>query len=183
MCNDHFHGKGCPRGKTCAFFHKKKEKRLSPPWPDHGDAIPEPVLEAFLQPDIEFPPFAPAETGGRPRARDEDDETSGAPGELWLQMMLQAQAEIGADANKLPDLAKMGWLPARPRTPDENPQVSPNVLQNGEDWSHAKDWPPVSNMSFKFRSEAEVFTPEPIDDREGRRNRGGGSRRRKKTTK
>jgi hypothetical protein len=38
-------------------------------------------------------------------------------------------------------------------------------------------------MSFKFRSEAEVFTPEPIDDREGRRNRGGGSRRRKKTTK
>ena len=67
--------------------------------PDYGDAIPEPILEAFLQPDIEFPPFAPAETDGRPRARDEDDETSGAPGELWLQMMLQAQAEIGADAN------------------------------------------------------------------------------------
>jgi hypothetical protein len=142
------------------------------------------VLEAFLQPDIEFPPFAPAETGGRPRARDEDDETSGAPGELWLQMMLQAQAEIGADANKnLPDLAKMGWLPARPRTPDENPQVSPNVLQNDDDWDNIKDaWPPVSNMSFKFRTEAEVFTPEPIDE-PGRRNRGGGSRRRKKTTK
>jgi hypothetical protein len=186
MCNDHFHGKGCPRGKTCAFFHKKKEKRLSPPWPDHGDAIPEPVLEAFLQPDIEFPPFAPAETGGRPRARDEDDETSGAPGELWLQMMLQAQAEIGADANanKLPDLTKMGWLaPARPRTPDENPQVSPNVLRDDDEWNMSKDgWPPVSNMSFKFRSEAEVFTPEPLDE-PGRRNRSGGSRRRKKTTK
>ena len=82
--------------------------------PDYGDAIPEPILEAFLQPDIEFPPCtqssiiralgflhedgAHAETGGRPRARDEDDETSGAPGELWLQMMLQAQAKIGADA-------------------------------------------------------------------------------------
>jgi hypothetical protein len=42
-------------------------------------------------------------------------------------------------------------------------------------------WPPVSNM-FKFRTEAEVFTPEPIDE-PGRRNRGGGNRRRKKTSK
>ena len=40
--------------------------------PDYGDAIPEPILDAFLQPDIEFPPFAPAEIGGRPRARGEE---------------------------------------------------------------------------------------------------------------
>jgi len=59
LCNDHFHGKRCPRGRQCAFFHKKKEKRNSPPWPDHGEKLPEAVVDAFLQPDVEYPPFAP----------------------------------------------------------------------------------------------------------------------------
>jgi hypothetical protein len=64
LCNDHFHGKRCPRGRQCAFFHKKKEKRNSPPWPDHGEQLPAVVVEEFLQPDVEFPPFAPPELGG-----------------------------------------------------------------------------------------------------------------------
>jgi hypothetical protein len=51
------------------------------------------VLQAFLQPDIEFPPFAPAETGGR--VRYEDDKASREPGKPWLQTMSQAPAETG----------------------------------------------------------------------------------------
>jgi hypothetical protein len=74
LCNDHFHGKRCPRGRQCAFFHKKKEKRSFPPWPDHGEVIPEAIVDEFLQPDVEYPPFQPAENGQRQGVRTDSDD-------------------------------------------------------------------------------------------------------------
>jgi len=74
LCNDHFHGKRCPRGRQCAFFHKKKEKRSFPPWPDHGEVIPEAIVDEFLQPDVEYPPFQPAENGSRQGIRTDSDD-------------------------------------------------------------------------------------------------------------
>lgn len=69
LCNDHFTGRSCPRGRACAFYHQKKERRQAVAWPNHGDVITSPVIRAFLQPDIHFPPFGPPE-GGEDSARE-----------------------------------------------------------------------------------------------------------------
>jgi hypothetical protein len=137
MCNDHFHGKGCPRGKTCAFFHKKKEKRASPPWPDHGEAIPESILHHFLQPDIVFPPFAPAENerpgkGQQKQQRhDEEDEEISGQDAMWWSLMMQQMV-----GRKDEGIAAMDWLGAAGIS-GENPQAPPTMSQN---WEQAQQW-------------------------------------------
>jgi hypothetical protein len=86
LCNDHFHGKRCPRGRQCAFFHKKKEKRSFPNWPEHGEYLPKQIVDAFLQPDVDYPPFAPAEPGSR-QGKPTDDLEDGfeqREQEQWL---------------------------------------------------------------------------------------------------
>jgi hypothetical protein len=171
MCNDHFHGKGCPRGKTCAFFHKKKEKRASPPWPDHGDSIPKPVLDAFLQPDIEFPPFAPADTGARSQRQDDEmpgGVPAGAPGELWLQMMLQ----VGMEAS-LPGLG-LGVKTEPKLWPDEN-QQSANIPLPWEKDAWAFQLLGQQAPGFDWAPEMQEATPEP--------RRRTTTRRRKKPSK
>jgi hypothetical protein len=168
MCNDHFHGKGCPRGKTCAFFHKKKEKRDSPPWPDHGDTIPQAVLDVFLQPDIQFPPFAPAESG-KPRRRDDDEMPngvpSGAPGEMWLQMMMQAGIDHSA-------LEKQGSAQQWPEAPPSGPPQSSWEKEQYHLGGPSAQYGGWDGPEFKFVEEVM-----PMDDSW---RRGAQTRRRKK---
>jgi hypothetical protein len=83
LCNDHFHGKRCPRGRQCAFFHKKKEKRSFPNWPEHGEQLPKQIVDSFLQPDVDYPPFAPAEPGSRQGKPTDDLEDFDQP-QQWL---------------------------------------------------------------------------------------------------
>jgi len=134
MCNDHFHGKGCPRGMTCAFFHKKKEKRASPPWPDHGDQIPEAILQTFLQPDIVFPPFAPAENErggkGQPKRVEPEDDLpmpAGEQDEMWWNFMMQQMGKNGKGPAGMDFFAEAAGA-------GENPQAPPAGKWDASQW-------------------------------------------------
>jgi len=145
LCNDHFHGKRCPRGRQCAFFHKKKEKRNSPPWPDHGEKLPEPIVDEFLQPDVEYPPFAPQGQGF-----EDDWDGMGGAWEEGAQCMDWGKAE--AENWSGMGNAASWWGPSagpaydeefcRPRTntstSDETPPASGMDYEN-EYWGQFQD--------------------------------------------
>jgi hypothetical protein len=129
-----------------------------------------------LQPDIEFPPFAPAETGARP-ARREDDELpggvpAGAPGELWLQMMIQAGMEaalpgLGLKAGSNPKV----WA-------DENTPATNMQLPWEKDVSWALQMLGAPPPNFQWDSPVQEKT-----EAAPSRRRNGPTRRRKKPSK
>jgi hypothetical protein len=66
VCWDYTHVRdGCPRGKLCAFFHRRKDQRRvnEQLLPDYNHLLPQEALMC-LQPDFGFPPFTSGDKEG-----------------------------------------------------------------------------------------------------------------------